>query len=209
MTTRQTSLASPVPFCTSNIELYQLFDHKNSIKYLLWFSLRTYISIAGDLEMFTRNRCRQFMGVKKTCGGFMVQSDQISIAHQLDGIGAVPFGSRFVEFLNKPTIVAIFVAVSGYLLLFGTHSFRIQMQMGMQISSTDNIVSQRQQSSIPHIWTIWNTLVEPKYTGTTAKTVLPFGVLALLRKLPSMLTWNSELKNPSPGPLNLKTERCT
>ena len=91
------------------------------------------------------------MRVEKASGGPVFQSDQISIAHELDGVGAVPFGSWLVEFLNEPSIVAIFDLVGRYLLLSGTHSFRIQMQMGMQKSSGDDVVSQPQQSPVSYI----------------------------------------------------------
>ena len=84
------------------------------------------------------------MAVKVTSSGSVLQSDQISVMHQFDGIGAVPFRSGFVEFLDEPTIVAIFVAVGGDLLLFGSHSFRVQVQMRVQISSTGDAVFQSQ-----------------------------------------------------------------
>ena len=67
------------------------------------------------------------MAVKVTSSRFVLQSDQVSVVYQFDGIGTVPFGSGSVKFLDEPTIVAVFVTISGDLLLFGTHSFRIQM----------------------------------------------------------------------------------
>ena len=100
--------------------------------------------------MFTRNGRLLFVTVKMTSSGSVLQSDQISVVQQLDGIGAVPFGSSLVEFLDEPAIVAVFVAVSGDLLLLGAHSFRIQMQMRVQISSAGDAVFQRQQRAVCH-----------------------------------------------------------
>ena len=50
------------------------------------------------------------------------ETNQVSVAHELDWIGALPTDDRFVEFLDKPLVVAVFVRVGRHLLLLGTDS---------------------------------------------------------------------------------------
>ena len=91
------------------------------------------------------------MRVQITTSGPVFQTDQVAVAHEFDGIGAVPARHGSVELLDEPAVVAVFVRVSGHLLLTSSHSGRIQVQVRVQVTATRDAVLQCQQRTITHL----------------------------------------------------------
>lgn len=173
---------------------------------------RTYFSISCDLIMFSRNRGRFFMGMQITPCWTMFKPDQVTVAHKFNRIGTIPKRRRFVEFLDEPPIITIFMRISRDLLLLSSNSSGVEMHVWMQISTTSNAVFQGQQRSISH-FCIFNERKNGSFNYfpiteiKNATDNVPRGVLALCRKFPSRCVWKAELKYPSPGPLRYKTCR--
>jgi len=95
--------------------------------------------------MFAGNWSRFFMGMQIAASWSVFQSDEIAITDEFNVIGTIPQWSRLVEFLDKPTVVAIFVRISRNLLLLSSNSGRIQVHMRMEVTTTSNTVLQGQQ----------------------------------------------------------------
>lgn len=76
------------------------------------------------------------------------QPDEVAVADEFNGIGAVPKGYRLVELFHEPPIVSVFVRVSGHLLLFGSDAGRIQVHVRVQVTAAGHAVLQSQKRTV-------------------------------------------------------------
>lgn len=101
--------------------------------------------------MLSGNGSRFFMGMQIASSRTMLQSNQIAIAHKLNGIRAVPQWCWLIELLDEPPVVTVFMRISRDLLLLSANSGWVEMHMRMQITTTSDTVFQSQQRSVRHL----------------------------------------------------------
>ena len=103
------------------------------------------------LEVPLADRRRLTMTVNISPGCEMFQSHEVSILDKVnDGIRVSVVRRLLIPFLDEEQVVLILVGVGGHLLLLGSQSLGIQVEVGVEISSTRPVILERHRCSIRH-----------------------------------------------------------
>lgn len=132
------SFASPVPFW----QLKTIYWKRKLYSFQIF-----HLAVAGNLKMFHCNGSFFIVCVKISSRLKMFKSYQVTISHNCHVFLAERIS---VVWLDEPSVVIIFMRVSGNLLLTCTNTFWVEMEVRMEISASGFMVLQRDDGTISY-----------------------------------------------------------
>lgn len=103
------------------------------------FDAPTYLAVASNLKVFDCDRSLLVVSMKISSCLQMLQPNQVAVPHNRDVLLAERFA---VVWFDDPPVVFIFVGVGGDLLLTGADSFRVQMEVRVEIAAAGFVILQ-------------------------------------------------------------------